>query len=127
LVAVAAAFIFTLCAVAIASVHIALAAGAPWGDFAMGGKFPGKFPPFLRGLAIVQTALVIFFAGIVLVRAELILPQYFEHAKVLIWFVMAFRAMGVVANLATSTKKVRNIWGPAAVAMLMCSVVVALG
>lgn len=123
---IASAFIFTFFATIIACLLLALAGGAPWGDYAMGGKFPGKYPPFLRGLAVVQFAVIIFFAGVVLVRAELILPQYFEHAKILIWVVIVFRTMAVIANMVTSTKRVRNLWGPVSAIMLACSLIVAL-
>ena len=28
--------------------QLALAAGSPWGEYAMGGAFPGQLPPALR-------------------------------------------------------------------------------
>jgi len=36
--------------------QLALALGAPWGKLAMGGAFPGRFPPKLRILAAVLLA-----------------------------------------------------------------------
>lgn len=122
---IAAAFMFTFFATLMACVHIGLAVGLPWGDYSMGGKFPGKYPPFLRGLAVVQFGLIVFFAGVVLVRAGLVLPQFFEHARVLIWGVIVFRGMGVVANLATATNRVRKLWGPVSVLLVACALVVA--
>ncbi len=49
--------------------QIALAIGAPWGEYAMGGAYPGQFPPALRVAALVQVVLLLFFAGVVFVRA----------------------------------------------------------
>ena len=51
--------------------ELALAAGAPWGEYAMGGAFPGQFPPALRAAALVQVAILAVWAAVVLARAGL--------------------------------------------------------
>jgi hypothetical protein len=48
-----AAFHYAIITLTVVAFQIALAAGAPWGAFAMGGAFPGQFPPALRIVALV--------------------------------------------------------------------------
>ncbi len=52
--------------------QVALALGAPWGAYAMGGRFPGRFPPRMRLLAVVQTVVLGLLALVVLESAGLI-------------------------------------------------------
>lgn len=37
--------------VGVAAFQLALALGAPWGTYVMGGTFPGSFPPAMRAAA----------------------------------------------------------------------------
>jgi len=53
-----AAFIYAIVSAGVVAFQIALAVGAPWGEFAMGGAFPGQFPPALRIAALVQATLL---------------------------------------------------------------------
>ena len=57
--------------------QLALALGAPWGEMAMGGKFPGRFPPKMRISALVQMVLLVLIAIVVLTRAGLVLNEFF--------------------------------------------------
>jgi hypothetical protein len=43
-----AAFIYAIVSAGVVAFQIALAVGAPWGEFAMGGAFPGQFPPEMQ-------------------------------------------------------------------------------
>ena len=51
-----AALLYTIISAGVIAFQIALAAGAPWGAFAMGGAFPGQFPPALRVGALAHAA-----------------------------------------------------------------------
>lgn len=98
--------------------HVALAAGAPLGRFTVGGKFPEKLPNAWRGLALVQAALLIIIALVVLERAGIvktILPQWF------FWPVVVLTAMTCVANITTPSKPERYLWGPITLIMLLCA------
>lgn len=53
-----------------------LAVGAPWGAASMGGKFPGKYPPKMRAVAVFNMFLLAFLACVVLVRAGLMLSGF---------------------------------------------------
>ena len=103
--------------------QVALAAGAPWGAYAMGGAFPGQFPPPLRVAALVQAALVGAMAVVVLSRAGLVLPGW--SGSRFVWLVVAFAAVGLVLNLITPSAAERAIWAPVAVLLLVSSTVVA--
>jgi hypothetical protein len=46
-----AAIVYTLATAVVVGFRLALAAGAPWGEYAMGGRFPGRFPPAMRAAA----------------------------------------------------------------------------
>ena len=106
--------------------QIALAAGAPWGAFAMGGAFPGQFPPELRVAAVVQAVILAGLALVVLARAGVVLPRLSRTSRWLIWVVVAFSALSLVLNLITPSAGERAIWAPVALVMLVCSVIVAI-
>lgn len=49
-----AALVFAVAAGGVVAFQIAIALGAPWGEYAMGGATPGRFPPPMRVAAVVQ-------------------------------------------------------------------------
>jgi hypothetical protein len=67
---------YTVLSAGVVAFQLALAAGAPWGSYAMGGAFPGRFPPVMRIAAIAQAALIVLQCLVVLSRAGLILPSW---------------------------------------------------
>ena len=120
-----AACIFSFLTVLVMFFQLALALGAPWGEMAMGGKYPGRFPPKLRITAIVQMLLVGFVALVVLTRAGLIFANYFELSKSVIWFVVALCVISAILNTITPSKKERMLWSPVTIILVACAVVVA--
>lgn len=121
-----AAILYTIISAVVVAFQIALALGAPWGAFAMGGAFPGQFPPALRMAALVQAALLVALAAIVLARAGLILPKWSRVSRVLIWLVVAWAAFSLFLNLITPSAGERAIWAPTALLLLVSSTIVAL-
>ena len=91
----------------------------------MGGAFPGQFPPALRIAALVQAALLLAMAAVVLARAEVMLPKWSRVSRWLIWFVVAFAALSLVLNLITPSADERAIWAPTAFLLLISSGIVA--
>ena len=69
-----AALAFTICAAGVVGFQLALALGAPWGRYAMGGALPGRFPPPMRVAAVVQAVVIALLAVAVLSAADLVLP-----------------------------------------------------
>src|SRR5512147_2720516 len=96
-----AALSYVIISLAVIAFQIALAAGAPWGALAMGGAFPGQFPPALRIGALIQAALLGAMTAVVLARAELTLPRWNRVSRWLVWFVVAFAALSLFLNLIT--------------------------
>jgi hypothetical protein len=121
-----AALLYAIISLGVVAFQIALAAGAPWGAFAMGGAFPGQFPPALRVAALVQAALLVGLAAVVLARADVILPRWSRVSRWLVWFVVAFAALSFILNLITPSAGERAIWAPIAFLMLISSGIVAL-
>ena len=122
----AAALVYAILTAGIVLFQLALAAGAPWGAFAMGGAFPGQFPPALRVAAVVQALLLGALAAVVLARAGLILSSRRMRAARLVWLVVAFAAVSLVLNLITPSAGERRIWAPVALGLLLSSAIVAL-
>ncbi len=116
-----AAAIFSLCVVCAALFQLALACGAPLGHLAMGGRYPGRFPPPLRVAALVQALVLSGFALIALTKAKLVFPQYYELAENAMWLVAGISALSLAMNLMTPSKAERQLWAPVAAAMLASS------
>jgi hypothetical protein len=106
--------------------QLALAMGAPWGTFAMGGAFPGVFPPALRVGAVLQALLLVFLAFVVFSRTGMVPRRRAGASDRLIWLVIALSAFSLVLNLITPSKGERVIWAPVAAVLLACSVTVAV-
>jgi hypothetical protein len=120
-----AGLLYAVISLAVVAFQVALAFGAPWGEYAMGGAYPGQFPPSLRVAALIQAALLLGLAAIVLARAELMFTTRLKPARWLIWFVVGFSALSFVLNLITPSAGERAIWAPIAFILLASSAVVA--
>lgn len=120
-----AALAYTVVSVGVIAFQIALAAGVPWGAFAMGGAFPGQFPPELRVAAVVQAVILAFLTLVVLARAGVAMPRWSGATRWLIWVAVAFSALSLVLNLITPSAGERALWAPVALIMLVSSVIVA--
>jgi hypothetical protein len=121
-----AAWIFGALIAGLALFQLALAAGAPWGSLAMGGRYPGRFPPPMRVAALVQIAIYALMAVVVFVRAGMLLPDLLEASRIAVWAVVGLSAVAVVLNLITPSRWERRLWAPVAILMLATSLRVAL-
>jgi hypothetical protein len=122
-----AALIYVAVSVGVIAFQVALAAGAPWGAYAMGGAFPGQFPPELRLAAVIQALILALSALVVLARAGIALPKWSRGSRWLIWVVVAFSVISLVLNTITPSAGERAVWAPVALIMLVSSVIVAIG
>jgi hypothetical protein len=122
----AAALLYAVISAGVVAFQIALAAGAPWGAYAMGGASPGQFPPALRIGALVQAALIVGMAAIVMSRAGLILAGWSRVTRWLVWVVVAVTAVSLVLNLITPSAGERALWAPVLLLLLASSAVVAI-
>ena len=119
--------IFVALAAVVVLFQLGLAAGLPWGALAMGGMYPGRLPPLLRAAAVVQAVILVFFAMVVMARAQLAFPGWHSLSRRLIWLVVVFFAGGTVLNAVTPSTNERLLWFPVALALLVCGIVVARG
>jgi hypothetical protein len=124
--AVLAATTYAVATAGVIAFQIALALGAPWGAYAMGGAFPGRFPPAMRVAALVQAALLGFLAVVALSHAGVALPSLAAAVPWLIWVVVAVAAISVVMNAMSRSAGERRIWVPVGLVLLVSSVTVAL-
>jgi cytochrome bd-type quinol oxidase subunit 2 len=122
-----AALVFAVCAAAVVAFQLALALGAPWGRYAMGGAVQGRFPPPMRIAAVVQGVLIALLAVVVLSAAGLMLPDLAASLPWLVWVAVVVSALAVVLNAISRSAGERRIWVPVASVLLVSSLVVALG
>jgi hypothetical protein len=120
------AYLFAFPASIVFLFQIALASGMPWGHLAMGGRYPGKFPPNMRVGAVIQGALMAFLGVIVLSRAGVAFPGLSNLSNILIWIAVAISGVSLVLNLMTQSKWERILWAPVGLLMTVSSLVVAL-
>lgn len=122
-----AALAFAVVAGGVVAFQLALALGARWGAYAMGGAFPGRFPPPMRVAAVVQGVLIALLAIVVLSDAGLVLPDLAATFPWLVWVPVAVSVVAVVLNAISRSAGERRIWVPVAVVLLVSSLIVALG
>ena len=120
-----AAFIYAALSGGVMIFQLCLAAGMPWGSYAMGGAFAGEFPPAMRVAAVIQALIIFAFAAVVLSRAQLGFSKLRKISQKLIWFVVAFGIVGFILNVITPSQGERLLWAPVAFVLLISSVVVA--
>jgi hypothetical protein len=121
-----AAIVFAIATAGVVIFQLALAAGAPWGAYAMGGAFPGRFSPRMRVAAAVQGFILAAVALIVLANAGVIEIALVASLPWLIWAVVALCAVAVVLNAASRSAGERRLWVPVTLVLLASSLVVAI-
>ena len=121
-----AAVLFAAAAGVALAFELALAAGAPWGAFAMGGRFPGRLPPALRVAAVVQAALLGSMVAVVAARASLAWSGWAGGDPLWTWLVVAFSTLSIGVNAISPSRGERRLWVPVAATLLASSLYVAL-
>lgn len=126
-VAGAAARLGATLAAALALLQAALAAGAPWGTLAWGGRHPGRLPPGLRAASLVSTALVAAGAVAILQRGGVVDPLLPPTvASALTAILAGVFGLSIVGNRLSSSPLERRVQTPVAVMLAVTFLVVAL-
>jgi hypothetical protein len=120
------ALVFAVAASGVVVFQVALALGAPWGSYAMGGTFPDRFPPVMRVAAVGQGLVIAVLALIALSAAGLAPGSVVQELPLLVWLPVAFSAVSLGLNAASRSAGERRIWVPVAGVMLASSLAVAL-
>jgi hypothetical protein len=105
--------------------QLALMLGAPWGEYAMGGYFPGRYSTRMRVVAGVQILVYALLAAIVLSRARIAFPELYELSRTAIWLVVALFAVGTVMNAISRSKWERRIGTPVTAVLVLAGLIVA--
>jgi hypothetical protein len=121
-----AALLFALASSVVCAFQVALAFGAPWGEFTLGGRWRGSLPPKVRLVPLFSLVLLVGFAAVIVARANIAFPLLHEQSRHLAWVVVSYCALGSFANSITPSKRERNLWLPIVLLMLASSTVVAL-
>lgn len=121
-----AAIVYALATAVVVGFQVALAAGAPWGVYAMGGRFPGRFPPAMRAGALVQAVILMLLALVVLDQARVVALGWTTALPWLAWGPVLVSAISLAMNAASRSAVERRTWVPVALVMLASSLVVAL-
>jgi uncharacterized membrane protein SirB2 len=121
-----AAILFAVLSTLVCLFQIALVMGAPWGELTLGGRYKGAIPYRMRFLPMVALVLIGGFAVIVLSRAGVAFLDLEARSATLVWIVVAYYTLGVLANYMTPSRRERILWFPVATVMLACSLIVAL-
>lgn len=128
IVASTAAAIVAVALLAVVAVfQLALSLGAPWGAASWGGQNPGVLP---RGLRIASgvAGIVVYPLAIVLVldaAGWVSLPWPDGLGSLPMWILAGVLGLGGLMNLA-SRSPIERIWGPVALAVAACCVILAL-
>lgn len=125
-VTVVAAVTYSFGTLVVVLFQLALALGAPWGAYAMGGAFPGRLPPKVRLAALAQAILLGLMAAVVLSRAGLVLPGWSQASVWLTWVIVAFAAISILLNTITPSAGERRLWLPVTLVLVVSSLTVAL-
>ena len=88
--------------------QLALAFGAPWGEFPQGGRFKGTLPLSGRILAVLSVPILIFMGCSIASAAGLIFEWYRWTAYVTV----GIQGLTAIFNLITPSSKERLVWGP---------------
>lgn len=122
-----AASVLVIIAAIVSAFQIALAAGAPWGEWAFGGQHPGTLPRQFRvssALSVVVYALQIAHFGSV--ASWWSAPFGDTASGILNWVFVAFFGLGTIMNGISRSRKERFLWTPVVALSLVCAVWVAL-
>lgn len=106
------AWIFGLLTTLTILFQFALALGAPWGEFTLGGRHRGVLPGAWRVVPVVSAIMLAAFMAVVFARAGLLLNEWADLSRTLIWVVVGYCLLGCVANAATRSPRERRIWLP---------------
>lgn len=125
-IAKVAGVVFALMTLGVIAFQLALAFGAPWGAYAMGGAFPGTYPVRMRIAAVVQVFILALIVLAVLSAAGVAAAPWGTTPAWVAWSIVALFAVGLVLNLITPSAGERRIWAPVVAVMLVCCILVAV-
>jgi len=111
----------------VAIFQIALALGAPLGEYAYGGSRVGKLPLGFRINSVVVVLAMLAISGHYLAQLGVFEPILDPAGNSVVnWVLVVFFVLSALANTATRSKKERMVWGIPTILMFLASLAVAL-
>jgi len=121
-----AAIVYAVATLVVVAFQVALALGAPWGRYAMGGRYEGRLPAVMRLSAAFQAVLLAALALVVLSSAGLIAGTLDADFPSLIWVPVGVSAVSAGLNAASRSAVERRTWVPVGLVLLGSSLIVAI-
>lgn len=124
---VVAALIQAIISLGVVIFQVALVAGAPWGEYTMGGQHPGTLPGRFRLTAAVSALIMLAQSGHYLAQAGILNPVLSPEPNAIVnWIWFGFAVLGALMNSISRSKKERNTWVPVLLVSAVCTLLVAL-
>jgi hypothetical protein len=106
--------------------QLALVLGAPMGEYAFGGQTP-KLPAQYRFSSAVSFLVMLAICGHYVAQLGLLDPLLEPDLNAIVnWVLVGFFALSAIVNNLTKSEKEKRLWGGVTIAMLLCSVIVAI-
>lgn len=114
--------------VCVAAFQVAVAAGAPFGEFTQGGRSTGQLPRSGRIVAVVSALALLLMAGTLLAVAGIGPLAALDSPWIDgLWLATgAYAILGVILNAATRSSKERRVFLPIALVLFVCVALVAV-
>jgi len=120
-----AAYTFSAMALLAVAFHMALALGVPWAELSWGGNYSGRLPGPMRVASVASAGILIVLALVVLIRADILLPRWHSLSQKVIWVVVAYCGVAVLAHTFTPSKWERIVWLPVVIILFITGLLVA--
>lgn len=112
---------------ALALFELAIALGAPLGEYSFGGQNKGVLPTHWRVVAFVFVFVALGIAGHYLAQTGAISPLLSSSGNSFVnWFLVGFTALSALGNNLTRSQKEKRLWGGTTIAMLLSAIIVAI-
>jgi hypothetical protein len=106
--------------------QLALVLGAPMGEYAFGGQSP-KLPAQYRFSSAVSFLVMLAISGHYVAQLGWLAPLLEPDLNAIInWVLVGFFTLSALVNNLTKSEKEKRLWGGVTIAMLLCSIIVAV-
>ncbi len=107
--------------------QLAIALGAPLGEYAYGGQREGKLPTPYRVASGISFLVMIAISGHYLAQTGILTPLLSAQQNAIVnWVLVGFAGLAALMNNITKSQKEKRLWGSTTLAMLLSAVLVAL-
>ncbi|BDP99996.1 hypothetical protein [Aquiluna sp. KACHI24] len=107
--------------------QLAIALGAPLGEYAYGGQREGKLPTPYRVASGISFLVMIAISGHYLAQTGILTPLLSAQQNAIVnWVLVGFASLAALMNNITKSQKEKRLWGSTTLAMLLSAVLVAL-